>query len=192
MLDVGWELEMGARVLDGGRARFRVFAPVARNVEVETCPCPGGVIDRYPMESDGQGVWRADLDGPAGTLYRYRLDEAWGDPEPYSRSQPEGAHGPSQVVDPAFAWTDDGWRGLNADALVFYEVHVGTFTREGTCEALIPELDRLRDVGVTAIELMPVCEFPGQRNWGYDGAHRFAPDSSYGGPEGLRRGGDAG
>jgi maltooligosyltrehalose trehalohydrolase len=123
-----------------------------------------------------------------GTRYLYRLDGERYRPDPVSRWQPEGVHGPSVVVDPAgFAWTDAGFRGYPVAELVFYEVHVGTFTTAGTFEAVIPHLEALADLGVTAIELMPVAEFPGSRNWGYDGAHLFAPQSTYGGPRGLRR-----
>ncbi len=181
-----WQLDMGARVIDGDRVRFRVPAPKARLVEVETYP-PGEGIVRYPMECS-DGLWSATIEAPAGTLYRYRLDGDWGYPDPHSRSQPEGVHGPSQVVNPAaFRWTDGGWRGLDPEALVIYECHVGTYTPAGTFDALIDQLDALRSLGVTALELMPVAEFPGRRNWGYDGAHLFAPSSVYGGPEALRR-----
>jgi maltooligosyltrehalose trehalohydrolase len=178
---------MGARVLDGGRVRFRVYAPGARSVDVEIYPWPGGIIDRHPMEHDGGGLWCTEFAVPLGTLYRYRPDETWGYPDPYSRSQPEGVHGPSQVVDPAFAWSDADWQGLDPASLVIYELHVGAYTPEGTFDAVISQLDALHDLGINAIELMPVCEFPGKRNWGYDGAHRFAPASVYGGPDGLRR-----
>lgn len=186
MSKAGWHLEMGARVLDGGRVRFRVFAPVARSVEVELYPRPEGIVP-HAMSRGDDGVWCAELNVPVGTLYRYRLDETWGYPDPYSRSQPEGVHGPSQVVDPAFAWSDGGWRGLDPETLIIYELHVGTYTPEGTFDAVISQLDALRDLGISAVELMPVCEFPGKRNWGYDGAHRFAPSNVYGGPDGLRR-----
>ena len=112
--------------------------------------------------------------------------EAW--PDPCSRFQPEGVRGPSRVVDPgAFAWTDGGWQGLALDELVLYELHVGTFTQEGTFDAAIPHLEELRELGVTAIELMPVATFPGDRGWGYDGVYTWAPHPAYGGPEGLAR-----
>ncbi len=182
-----WQLEMGAEVIDGGRVRFRVWAPVARAVEVELYPWPEGIV-RHRMVPEGDGVWSATVEAPAGILYRYRLDEQWGYPDPYSRSQPEGVHGPSQVVDPgAFSWSDDAWRGLDPKSLVIYELHVGAYTPAGTFDAISEHVDALRDLGVTALELMPVAEFPGLRNWGYDAAHLFAPCSAYGGPEGLRR-----
>jgi maltooligosyltrehalose trehalohydrolase len=124
----------------------------------------------------------------AGTRYLYRLDGSRELPDPASRFQPEGVHGPSQLVDTnAFEWTDRDWSGLDLEASIFYELHVGTFTRAGTFDALIGHLDELRSLGVTTIEVMPVAQFPGGRNWGYDGAFPFAPQNTYGGPEGLCR-----
>ncbi len=187
MTTTTWQLELGAQVLEGGGVRFRVWAPAANKVEVELYPPPEGIV-RFPMEADSGGVWSAEVPAAPGTLYRYRLDETWGYPDPCSRSQPEGVHGPSQVVDAkAFPWTDREWRGLDPERLAIYECHVGTYTKEGTFDALIPHLAELRSLGVTALELMPVVQFPGERNWGYDGVDLFAPCSIYGGPEGLRR-----
>ena len=181
------QAEFGATVIDAGTVRFCVWAPAARKVEVEIYPPPEGIV-RHAMAEEGGGVWSGVADGGPGTLYRYRLDEEWGYPDPYSRSQPEGVHGPSQVVDPgAFGWTDNGWPGLDLDKLVIYECHVGVYTPQGTFDALIGQLDALRSLGVTALELMPIAEFPGSRNWGYDGASLFAPSSVYGGHENLRR-----
>jgi maltooligosyltrehalose trehalohydrolase len=142
-----------------------------------------------PLREIGDGLFESALiDLPEGTRYRYRLDRLRDRPDPASRFQPEGVHGPSAVVDPTrFAWTDEGFRGHALADSVLYEVHVGAFTPAGTFEAIIPHLARLVDLGVTAIELMPVAEFPGSRNWGYDGVHLFAPQSTYGGPRGLRR-----
>ncbi|HZP58666.1 MAG TPA: malto-oligosyltrehalose trehalohydrolase [Dehalococcoidia bacterium] len=177
-----WRLEMGANVTPEG-VRFRVWAPHAEAVDVEI----GNVYE--PLAREPDGVWCASVaSASAGTRYRFRLDGAASFPDPYSRSQPDGPHGPSEVVDPrAFAWTDAGWPGLRADGLVVYELHVGTYTPAGTFEALVGELDRLRELGVNAIELMPIAEFPGARNWGYDGVDLFAPTRNYGGPDGLRR-----
>ncbi len=124
----------------------------------------------------------------SGSRYFYRLDGGNECPDPASRFQPEGVHGPSEVTDPeAFAWTDDGWRDIPRSELVFYELHIGTFSDEGTFDGAIPHLDRLRDLGITCIEIMPVNQFPGARNWGYDGVQLFAAQNSYGGPDGLRR-----
>jgi maltooligosyltrehalose trehalohydrolase len=121
--------------------------------------------------------------------YRYILDGDKVRPDPASRFQPEGVHGPSALVDPeAFQWTDRGWTGLAQEDLILYELHTGTFTKDGTFEAIIPLLDALKhEVGVTAIEIMPVAQFPGRRNWGYDGVAPFAVQNSYGGPQGLKR-----
>jgi maltooligosyltrehalose trehalohydrolase len=141
------------------------------------------------MERLADGVFTRHLPGaPPGTRYQYRLDGERYRPDPVSRWQPEGVHGPSVAVDPAaFTWSDGGFRGHARSDLVFYELHVGTFTTTGTFEAAIARLDGLVDLGVTAVELMPVAEFPGSRNWGYDGVHLYAPQSTYGGPRGLRR-----
>ncbi|HEY8715343.1 MAG TPA: malto-oligosyltrehalose trehalohydrolase, partial [Candidatus Acidoferrum sp.] len=120
--------------------------------------------------------------------YFYRFDDGRDRPDPASRFQPEGVHGPSQLVDLSqFPWTDRAWRGFELADGIFYELHVGTFTPEGTFDAVIPHLPALRELGITTIELMPVAQFPGLRNWGYDGVQPFAPQNSYGGPRGLQR-----
>ncbi|MEX2160140.1 MAG: malto-oligosyltrehalose trehalohydrolase [Dehalococcoidia bacterium] len=182
-----WQLDMGARVLDGGRVRFRVWAPTSTSVEAEIYLWPEGVV-RHAMERGDDGVWSVDVDCAPGTLYRYRLDDAWSHPDPCSRSQPEGVHGPSQVVDTqAFRWTDGSWRGADPQTLVIYELHVGTFTPEGTFDAVIGHLDDLAALGITSIELMPITEVPGRWNWGYDSVDPYAPTRNYGGPEGLQR-----
>jgi maltooligosyltrehalose trehalohydrolase len=173
---------LGASVR-AGAVSFRVWAPRCRSVEL--------VVDGVPalaMRRD-EDVFSAVVDDlAAGARYQYRLDGARYRPDPASRWQPDGVHGPSAVVDPlTFPWTDQAFAGHALADLVFYELHVGTFTPAGTFEAVIPHLDRLVDLGVTAIELMPIAEFPGSRNWGYDGVHLYAPQSTYGGPEGLRR-----
>lgn len=180
-----WRLGLGATVLQTG-VRFRVWAPQARRVEVEI----DGPRKRYlPMRLDTDGVWAAVLPEPGvGIRYKYRLGGRRAFPDPYSRSQPLGVHGPSEVVDPAaYAWSDHAWRGLDMQGLVIYECHVGTATPAGTCEALLGHLQRLTDLGIGAIELMPVAACPGRRNWGYDGAYPFAVSANYGGPNGLKR-----
>jgi maltooligosyltrehalose trehalohydrolase len=149
-----------------------------------------GDPNTVPMQSEGDGYFQAAVAGvAAGTRYRYLLDGTMERPDPASRFQPDGVHGLSAVVDPdAFPWTDRTWRGLPMEDLIIYELHVGTFTSEGTFEAIIPRLPYLKEtVGVTAIELMPVAQFPGRRNWGYDGTYPFAVQASYGGPGGLKR-----
>ncbi|HEU0014046.1 MAG TPA: malto-oligosyltrehalose trehalohydrolase, partial [Longimicrobium sp.] len=176
----------GARIVPGG-VELRVWAPASRRVDVVVY---GPDAERVAPLDAGQDGWFAGVVQGigAGARYKLRLDEGDAFPDPASRAQPEGVHGASEVVDPAaFRWTDDGWRGLDPDGLVIYELHVGTATPEGTFDALIPRLDHFAELGVTAIELMPVAGFPGVRNWGYDGVSLYAPQASYGGPEGLRR-----
>ena len=180
--DAPWRLGYGARPLDGAETVFRVWAPLARRVALRL----DGARD-LPMREAFPGEFALRTQAPPGTDYRYVLDGRHALPDPVSRWQPEGVHGPSRVVDPeAFAWSDSGWRGLPLAELVICELHVGTFTIEGTFRAAIDTLPYLRDAGYNTIELMPVAEFPGTRNWGYDGVHWYAPQSSYGGPEGLK------
>jgi len=182
-----WTLERGARVIEGKEegTRFSVWAPNAKRVDV--------VLERdggcFPLRAGEGGEFAADVAAAkAGTDYRYRLDGGEPRPDPVSRWQPEGVHGPSRVVDPsAFRWTDAKWKGLEMADYVIYELHVGTFTAAGTFDAAIDRLPELKALGLTAIEIMPVAEFPGSRNWGYDGVALYAPHSAYGGPEALRR-----
>ena len=126
-------------------------------------------------------------DARPGDRYRFILDGSKERPDPCSRFQPEGVHGPSEIVDPdSFAWSDANWKGIALNDYIFYELHVGTFTPEGTFDGVCSKLEYLRDLGVTAVELMPVAEFPGRRNWGYDGVDLYAPHSAYGGADGLK------
>jgi maltooligosyltrehalose trehalohydrolase len=140
------------------------------------------------MQGAGCGYFHAVVEGiSAGALYRYRLDGEKERPDPASRYQPRGVHGPSQIMDSSFNWNDSRWRGIPLEKYVCYELHVGTFTPEGTFDAIVPRLAALKDLGVTAIELMPVAQFPGERNWGYDAVYPYAVQASYGGPLGLKR-----
>lgn len=142
-----------------------------------------------PMEPREFGYFEATVPGAgAGARYQFLLDGEKARPDPAARFQPEGVHKPSAVIDPhAFHWTDETWRGMSLKEFIIYELHTGTFTPEGTFEAIVPHLKYLKqEVGITAIELMPVAQFPGSRNWGYDGVYPFAPQASYGGPEGLK------
>jgi len=172
--------------------RFRVWSPRRRQVAVVIQGDPGassGEATEVPLEPEDEGYFSAVVPeaGP-GTLYRYRLDGGEMFPDPASRFQPEGPHGPSQIVDPGtFAWTDAGWRGLRLPGQVLYEMHVGTFTTEGTWGAAARELPALKDLGVTCVEVMPVAEFPGRFGWGYDGVNLFAPYHIYGTPDDFRR-----
>ena len=169
---------------------FRVWAPHAKQVSINLFgQCELAIRPPVQMKPCERGYFEATVVGAGpGARYRYMLDGQKERPDPASRSQPDGVHGPSAVIDPdAFLWSDRNWSGVPFRHLIIYELHVGTFTKEGTFQAIIPFLDYLQnDVGVTAIELMPVAQFPGTRNWGYDGAYPFAAQSSYGGPEGLK------
>jgi len=179
-------LQIGANYLNGGRCEFVVWAPWRQRVEVKLAsPQPS----LHPMESDDQGYWRAVVDGVyPGTKYFYRLEGERDRPDPASFFQPEGVHGPSEVVDHrAFTWQDNCWPGLSLAEMVIYELHVGCFTSEGTFAAIIPRLNELLDLGINALEIMPVAQFPGERNWGYDGTYIYAVQNSYGGPEGLKQ-----
>jgi maltooligosyltrehalose trehalohydrolase len=138
------------------------------------------------MERDGMGYWSVACDAPAGTDYLYRINGSVDRPDPASHFQPSGVHAASRVVDHAFPWQDRGWEGIALSDMVIYEVHVGAFTPEGTFAAMIGRLDDLAALGVNAVELMPVSQFPGTRSWGYDGVYIFAPQASYGGPAGLK------
>jgi len=175
---------LGATYLDNGRCQFVVWAPLASEVEVHIVSPRELTV---PMDKDGQGYHQAVADGiEPGSQYFYRLDGRKERPDPVSYFQPQGVHGPSQVVDSNFTWEDQGWSGLPLEEYIVYELHVGTFIPEGTFGAIITRLDELKDLGITAVELMPVAQFPGNRNWGYDGVYPFAVQDSYGGPEGLK------
>jgi maltooligosyltrehalose trehalohydrolase len=182
------EPTLGAVALPAGGVRFAAWAPERGRVEVEWAG-PGERRGRTPLERGPQGVWSMVIpEAAAGTLYAFYVDGNGPFPDPYARELPEGVHRRGRVVDPGgFRWTDQDWPGLTRDGLVVYELHVGTFTPEGTFDAIIPRLDDLKDLGITAIELMPISSFPGRRNWGYDGVGHYAPATVYGGPEGLHR-----
>lgn len=178
----------GASVLKNGSVTFRVWAPYAKEIQIKLIG--QGLPIRVPMTATERHCFEAVVPAvPVGTRYFYQLNGEKDRPDPYSRFQPEGVHGPSEVVDPAaFAWSDQAWRGIPLDEYILYELHPGTFTPEGTFDAIIPHLNYLKnDLGITALEIMPIAQFPGRRNWGYDGVHLFAPQNAYGGPEGLRR-----
>ena len=189
LADRPWTLTRGAAIVDDG-VRFEVWAPHAQRVGVEVSS--GGRFIELPLVPVADGIFAgfAERVRP-GADYRYRLvtkDGTLHRPDPASRWQPYGVHGSSRVVDPnAFRWTDRAWRGGEMGDQVIYELHVGTFTAAGTFDAIVEKLGALRYLGISAIEIMPVAEFPGDRNWGYDGVDLYAPESSYGGPDGLRR-----
>ena len=181
-------LPVGAELSAGG-VHFRVWAPDHRQVSVVLGDLEGrpGTEHRLTPELDGYHAGFVEAIG-AGALYRFRLGDTGPYPDPASRFQPHGPEGPSQIVDAdAFEWTDGEWPGLKLEHQVLYELHIGTFTPEGTWRSAEAELPRLRDLGITAIEMMPVADFAGQYGWGYDGVNFFAPSRLYGQPDDLRR-----
>ena len=179
-----FQVTLGATYLAGGKCRFEVWAPAAERVEVHIVAPRDRV---FPLERAPRGHHTAIVDGvEPGSRYLYRLDDKER-PDPASRFQPEGVHGPSEVIKTDFEWGDQRWPGLPLEDYIIYELHVGTFTPEGTFDSIIPRLEYLKQLGVTAVELMPIAQFPGGRNWGYDGVQPFAAQNTYGGPDGLKR-----
>ncbi|HEX2123947.1 MAG TPA: alpha-amylase family glycosyl hydrolase, partial [Thermoanaerobaculia bacterium] len=176
---------LGARLLEGNRCEFRVWAPARERVEVHIVAPQDR---RIALTKDANGYHEAVVDDCGeGTRYLYVLDGGDERPDPASRHQPEGVHRASEVVGGDFEWHDDGWSGVALEDYVVYELHVGTFTPEGTFDAAIARLDSLKELGITAVELLPVAQFPGARNWGYDGTYVSAAQNSYGGPRALKR-----
>lgn len=179
---------MGAYPLGSGCYHFSVWAPLVEQVELKLL---SPVQRCFTLVRDEQGYWQGEVAGiPPGPVdYLYRLHTSAGvveRPDPASRCQPYGVHGPSRVVDPRFDWQDQGWKGIPLSQWILYELHVGTFTLEGTFAALIPRLPELVELGVNVLELMPVAQFPGERNWGYDGVYPYAVQTSYGGAAGFK------
>jgi len=186
-------MPFGAHPLDGGGTVFSLWAPDVASVSLEVVIGEAAdaldVVATHPMTATGDGWWRVEVaDAGPGTLYRYRLPDGLAVPDPASRFQPFDVHGPSRLEDSnAYVWRHADWRGRPWHETVLYELHPGTFTPEGTFAGIEARLDHLADLGITAIELMPVADFPGRWNWGYDGVLQFAPDASYGTPDDLKR-----
>ena len=178
-------MRVGANYLGDNRCEFTVWAPLRQQVQLQVWTPEERVI---PMEKDSEGYWRTTLtDVPAGSRYQYQLDAELTRPDPASHYQPQDVHNPSVVVNhQLFNWTDASWKGIPLEDLIIYELHVGTFTPAGTFEAIIDRIPQLLDLGINAIELMPVSQFPGSRNWGYDGVYPYGVQASYGGPTGLK------
>lgn len=178
-------MKIGSNYLGKGRCEFVVWAPFREEVDVHIVSDKNQII---PMVKDEWGYFKviAEQINP-GTLYYYKLQGEQERPDPASHSQPNDVHGPSEVIDHSqMKWTDRGWTGVPLEEMIIYELHVGTFTPEGTFEAVIPRLQELSQFGVNAIELMPIGQFPGNRNWGYDGVFSYAAQHSYGGQQGLK------
>ncbi len=177
---------VGAVPQGKGRCRFTVWAPEKKSIALHLVHPREREVR---LEQDAWGYFSAEVnDVEPGTRYYFNPDGAGDFPDPASFYQPEGVHGPSEVVDhTSFTWTDKDWKNLPLQEMVIYELHVGTFTPEGTFEAIIPRLDALKETGINTLEIMPVAQFPGSRNWGYDGVFPYAVQHSYGGPNGLKR-----
>ena len=178
---------LGATKVRPGVYTFNVWAPFAARVDLKLRLRPKPFL--IPMVKDEDGYFRTEAVRVAsGTKYTYVLDGAKERPDPCSRFQPEGVHGPSSVVDPdLYPWKDRSWKGLPLRDLIIYELHIGTFTPEGTFDAAVKKIPYLKKLGITCVEVMPVAQFPGDRNWGYDGVGLYAVQNSYGGPDGLKR-----
>jgi maltooligosyltrehalose trehalohydrolase len=175
----------GARYLGARRTLFEVWAPNAQSVDLQLVHPFEKTV---PMEKSKNGLWRVAAESvEPGSRYLYSLDGKKGLPDPASRFQPEGVTGPSEVVDSDFPWQEKFWTGLPLQDYVIYEMHIGTFTQEGTFDAAIARLPALKDLGVTAVEILPVAQFPGKFNWGYDGTYFYAVQNNYGGPQALKR-----
>ncbi len=179
-------MKVGAEYLGDGRCQFIVWASLAESVAVKLVSPHERIIQ---MDRAECGYWRVLAENvPAGATYFYRLNDSIDRPDPASQFQPEGVHKASQIISHRdFPWSDESWSGLPLEEMVIYELHVGAFTPEGTFDAIIPRLQQLSELGINAIELMPIAQFPGTRNWGYDGVHPFAVQNSYGAPDDLKR-----
>jgi len=179
-------MKVGVQHIDAKKYEFVVWAPFLNNVGLRIVSPEERLV---PMERDSRGYWRTIAgDIPRGTRYFYRLEKERERPDPASHFQPEGVHGPSQVVDHSlFRWEDAGWKGIALSDMIMYELHIGTFTGEGTFASVIPRLKSLKALRINSIEIMPVAQFPGERNWGYDGVYPFSVQNSYGGPDGLKK-----
>src|ERR1051325_4988114 len=179
---------IGAELIGDNQTHFRVWAPRARELEVLFEADSEAKPKSFSLTPEPGGYFAGTADAGPGARYRFRVNHAQeAYPDPASRFQPDGPHGPSCIVDPAqFQWTDSEWPGLKLRGQVFYEMHIGTFTREGTWSAAAEQLRELARIGITAIEMMPVTEFPGEFGWGYDGVDLFAPSHLYGMPDDLR------
>ena len=184
-------LPVGAELLAPGEAHFRLWAPKAQRVEVaiEASTAPNARREFYPLTPDDSGYFAGTAPAEAGSLYRFRLDGGEHlHPDPVSRYQPGGPHRSSCLIDPTqFQWADQSWRGAHLKGQILYEMHIGTFTPEGTWAAAAEQLPELARTGISLIEMMPVADFPGEFGWGYDGVDLFAPCRLYGEPDDLRR-----
>ena len=179
-------MKIGALYLGSNKCHFNVWAPHANDIRVKTYFPEEKII---PLAKAGNGYWSGQFYNISpGTRYKYIINNRAEYPDPASNFQPLDVHGPSEIVDhQSFAWTDKGWKAIPLEDYIIYELHIGAFTPEGTFASAINKIPHLKELGITAVEIMPVAQFPGNRNWGYDGVYPFAPHHSYGGPAGLKQ-----
>ena len=188
MSSVNRRYPIGAEVIGENQTHFRVWAPKARELDLVVEQGPGSERTFHSLHAEPNGYFCGAIGAGVGTRYRFRVNggEMWY-PDPASRFQPEGPHGPSCIVDPRqFHWTDSQWRGTTLKGQIIYEMHIGTFTSEGNWRAAVEQLPELARVGITVVEMMPIVDFPGKFGWGYDGVNLFAPSHLYGTPDDLR------
>ncbi|MCT7952003.1 malto-oligosyltrehalose trehalohydrolase [Ancylothrix sp. C2] len=181
-------MKLGAYYTGNETCEFTVWAPLLKEVALKIIT-PEERLIPMKKEDEIEGFWKATVQGiKPGTQYYYQLEANKNLPDPASYYQPEGVHGPSQIIDPnSYEWKEQNWAGVPIQEMIIYELHIGTFTKEGTFEAAIPHLKNLKELGINAIEIMPVAQFPGNRNWGYDGVFPYAVQNTYGGPDGLKK-----
>ncbi len=179
-------MQVGAKYLGNNKCSFTVWAPEKERM---TLHIVHPTEQKVQMKKDAEGYFTTEVGTPVGTRYLYLIDDAEkGLPDPASQFQPEGVHGPSEVIDhTTYKWNDSNWKPIPFEEIILSELHIGTFTEEGTFESAIEKLDLLKEVGINAIENMPIAQFPGNRNWGYDGVYPYSVQNSYGGPEGLKK-----
>src|SRR5205807_6630783 len=182
---------IGAEIINPSETHFRLWAPKAQDVDLvlEESAEKNAKRTFHPLKREESGYFSGSANVGAGALYRFRVNKAEHfHPDPASRFQPHGPHGSSCIVDPAqFKWTDSNWRGVNMKGHVIYEMHVVTFTKEGTWQAAAEQLEELARIGITVVEMMPIADFPGNFGWGYDGVDLFAPFQWYVPPDDLRQ-----
>ena len=182
MIDI--HTPIGPLLHENGKCTFTIWAPECNSVNVIILASPEVT---WPMEKDERGYWCVTIDHVTpGMLYWFHLDGDLRRPDPASRWQPKGVHGPSAVVSKKFNWTDDEWQGMEPAEMIIYELHTGTYTAAGNFQGIISTLDYLQSLGITAIEIMPIAQFPGHHNWGYDGVFPFAVHKVYGTPDDLK------
>jgi len=187
--DARRRLSGGVEPQDRGAVHARVWAPASRSIDLVLDRDRSRVFPLAAARGGAGGVFEGRIEGVhPGDRYWFRIDQDRLRPDPVSRAQPEGPHGPSLIVDPrAFEWTDAEWSGIGPEGQVVYEMHVGTFTPEGTWAAAAEQLELLADLGITVIQMMPIADFSGAFGWGYDGVNLYAPTRLYGSPDDLRR-----